>query len=118
MTTIYALLDDDQIRYIGKTTKTDLDEKLRQHMLDAFSFPEKFKWINNLWIKGSSPKIKSIFTYNDNESEFYDKMFLDHYKFFSGLKINNINNLISKDRFTKMNPYSYSINSNGTSTIL
>ncbi len=97
MTTIYALLDDDQIRYIGKTTKTNLDEKLKQHMLDAFTYPEKFQWINDLWKKGSSPKIKSIFTYNDNESEFYDKMFIDHYKFFSGLRINNINNLNPKD---------------------
>lgn len=96
MTTIYALLDDDQIRFIGKTTHNDLDKKLKQHMHDAFSYPEKFQWINDLWKKGSTPRIKSIFTYNDNESEFYDRLFIDHYKFFSGLKINNINNFISR----------------------
>ncbi len=91
MTTIYALLDENQIRYIGKTTQSDLEEKLKQHMLEAFSFPEKFQWINDLWKKGSAPKIKPIFTYNDNEAEFYDKMFIDNYKFFSGLRINSVN---------------------------
>ena len=96
MTTIYALLDDDQIRYIGKTTNTDLEEKLKQHMQDALANPEKFQWINNLWKKGGTPKIKQIFKYDDSESEFYERMFMDHYKFFSGLKVANIHTITQK----------------------
>ncbi len=103
MTTIYALLDENQIRYIGKTTCTDLNKKLNQHMLEAFSDPDKFQWINDLWKKGSTPRIKSILTYNDTESEYYDRMFIDHYKFFSSLRINNIQNISIKRQFQGQN---------------
>jgi hypothetical protein len=89
MTTIYVLLENDQIRFIGKTRKTDLKEKLVQHMDEANTNPEKFEWIGNLFKEGKSPEIKSVFTYKDEEAEYYEKLFISDYKFFSGLKMNN-----------------------------
>ncbi|NJK97335.1 MAG: hypothetical protein HC905_22675 [Bacteroidales bacterium] len=87
MTTIYVLLENDQIRYIGKTRKTDLKEKLFQHMDEAYSNPEKFEWIGNLFKEGRTPDIKPVFTYQDEEADYYEKLFISDYKFFSGLKL-------------------------------
>lgn len=89
MTTIYVLLENDQIRYIGKTKKSDLKEKLFQHMDEAFNNPEKFEWIGNLFKEGKTPDIKPVFTYQDHEAEYFEKLFISDYKFFSGLKLTN-----------------------------
>ncbi len=89
MTTIYVLLENDQIRYIGKTTKTDLKEKLDQHIDEAQNNPEKLGWLGPLFKEGKAPVIKSVFTYHDHEAEYYDKLFISEYKFFSGLTLTN-----------------------------
>jgi hypothetical protein len=89
MTTIYVLLENDQIRYIGKTTKKDLQEKLDQHLDEAQANPKKFEWIGNLFKEGKTPEIKPVFKYQDNEADYYEKLFISDYKFFSGLKLTN-----------------------------
>lgn len=87
MTTIYVLLDNNQIRYIGKTTKADLNDKLAQHHSDAITNPEKFGWIANLFNQGKKPEIKPVISYNDEESEHYEKIFLSDFKFFLGVTL-------------------------------
>ena len=89
MTTIYVLLDNDQIRYIGKTTKANLNDKLEQHQLDAMADPEKFGWITNLFNQGKKPEIKPIVSYNDHESEHYERLFLSDFKYFLGITLTN-----------------------------
>ena len=89
MTTIYVLLDDNQIRFIGKTTKTDLNDKLAQHQLDASNDPEKFGWINNLFGQGKKPEIKPIIKYDDSEAEHYEKVFLSDLRYFLGITLTN-----------------------------
>ena len=87
MTTIYVLLDNNQIRYIGKTTKVDLNDKLAQHQLEAKSDPEKFGLISNLFREGKRLEIKPVIRYNDNESEHYEKVFLSDLRFFLGVTL-------------------------------
>lgn len=89
MTTIYVLLDNNQIRYIGKTTMADLNDKLAQHHLEATTDPERFGWIANLFNEGKKPEIKSIISYNDEESEHYDKIFLSDFRYFLGITLTN-----------------------------
>lgn len=93
MVTIYALLENSQIRFIGKTTKLNLQEKLNQHLNEALTTPDKFEWINLLLAKGQAPEIKPVLTFNDDEATQYEKLFLNHYKFFIGLKLNAIEGL-------------------------
>jgi hypothetical protein len=100
MTTIYVLLENDQIRYIGKTKKTDLNEKLNQHLDEAFCNPKKCEWIGNLFKEGKKPVIKPVFTYEDHEADYYDKLFISDYKFFSGLKLKN-HEFFQPDLFVK-----------------
>lgn len=90
MVTIYALLENNQIRFIGKTTKLNLLEKLNQHLDEAITDPDKFGWINQLLAKGQTPEIKPVLTFNDDEAPQYEKLFLNHFKFFIGLKLNAI----------------------------
>jgi len=89
MTTIYVLLDNNQIRYIGKTTKADLKDKLEQHHLDAMVDPEKLGWITDLFRNGKRPEIKPIVTYNDEDAEHYEKIFFNDFKFFLGIRLTN-----------------------------
>jgi len=89
MTTIYVLLENDQVKYIGKTTKDDLQKKLDQHLYEAQANPEKFKWIDNLSKVGKAPEIKPVFTYPDHEAEYYEKLFISDFRFFSKLKLTN-----------------------------
>lgn len=92
MTTIYVLLENDQIRFIGKTTKVDLKEKLNQHMTEAYNNPEKFGWINDLWKEGKIPDIKPILSYEDEEAEYFDNLFIKDYKFFLGVRLSQLEN--------------------------
>lgn len=87
MTTIYVLLENDQVRYIGKTRNSDLDEKLGQHLDEAATNPEKFGWLNNLNKEGKRPEIRPVFSFQDHEAEYYEKLFIRDYKFFSQLKL-------------------------------
>ena len=80
-------MDNSQVRYIGKTSKTDLEEKLNQHIQEAISQPEKFEWITNLLKDGKSPEIKSIFTFPEEKLDYYEKLFIKDYKYFTGLKL-------------------------------
>lgn len=86
MITIYVLLDNSQVRYIGKTAITDLKEKLHQHIQDAISNPEKFGWITSLIKEGRAPEIKPIFTFPEDQTDYYENLFIKDYKYFSGLK--------------------------------
>ena len=86
MTTIYVLLEKDQIRYIGKTKHTDLTEKLAQHLNEASSNPEKFGWLETLSKEGRKPEIRPVFTFQDEEAEYYEKLFIKDYKFFAKVK--------------------------------
>lgn len=87
MTTIYVLLDNNQVRYIGKTTKSDLNDKLKQHQIEAKSDPERFGWITDLFSEGKRPEIKPIISYNDEESERYEKIFFNDIRFFLGTRL-------------------------------
>jgi hypothetical protein len=87
MTTIYVLLDNNQVRYIGKTTKLDLNDKLKQHQLEAMSDPERFGWISDLFSMGKHPEIKPIVSYNDDEAERYEKIFFSDIRFFLGTRL-------------------------------
>lgn len=91
MTTIYVLLENDQVRFIGKTKNSDLEEKLLQHLDEANSNPEKFEWLENLCKEGKKPEIKPVFTYQDEEAEYYEKLFISDYKFFSNLRFTGNN---------------------------
>jgi hypothetical protein len=86
MVTIYALLEDAQIRFIGKTKKTDLQEKLSQHLDEALAKPEQFKWINNLVRQGQKPEIKSIFTFPEEEASYYEELFLQEFRHLVNVK--------------------------------
>jgi hypothetical protein len=86
MITIYALLENAQIRYIGKTKKTDLEEKLNQHIKEAQERPEQFAWINSLLKQGSVPEIKSIFSFPDDQADQYEEIFLKDYRHYKDLK--------------------------------
>jgi hypothetical protein len=90
MVTIYALLENNQIRFIGKTTKLNLQDKLNQHLNEAVSNPDKFGWISHLIAKGQTLEIKPVLSFNDEDAAQYEKLFLNHYKFFVGLKLNAI----------------------------
>ena len=90
MVTIYALLENNEIRFIGKTKKINLLEKLDQHLNEAKSDPDKSGWINRLLAKGHFLDIKPILTFSDEEAPQYEKLFLNHFKFFIGLKLNAI----------------------------
>lgn len=93
MTTIYVLLDNNQIRYIGKTTKANLQEKLAQHQKEALENPEKFAWMNALHHQGRKPEIKPIISYEDEKSEHVEKVIFSDLKFFLGVKLSNTEKL-------------------------
>lgn len=87
MITIYALLENNQIRFIGKTRKLNLEDKLNQHLNDAALYPDKFGWISRMVSKGETVEIKPVLSYEDEEAEQYEKLFLNHFRFFVGLKL-------------------------------
>lgn len=89
MTTIYAILENEQVRHIGKTQKSDLNEKLDQYIIESTSNPQKFEWLNNMIKRGKKPEIKAIFTFQDHESEYYESLFISDYKYFSSVKFSN-----------------------------
>jgi hypothetical protein len=89
MTTIYVILENDQIRFIGKTRVNDLEEKLSHHLDEATTDPQRFEWLQNLQKEGRKPEIRPVFTYEDHESEYYEKLFMSDYKFFSNIKVPN-----------------------------
>jgi len=80
MITIYALLENSQIRYIGKTKKADLSEKLSQHLSEANEKPECFGWMNTLIRQGQMPEIKSIFSFPEEEANHYEELFLEEFR--------------------------------------
>jgi hypothetical protein len=86
MITIYALLEDSQIRYIGKTKQPDLNKKFNQHLREAIEKPEQFGWITNLIKQGQMPEIKSIFTFPEEEAKHYEALFLQEFKHFVQVK--------------------------------
>lgn len=86
MITIYALLENSEIRFIGKTKTTDLQEKLNQHIRDAKENPEQFGWIIDLLKQGRSPEIKSVFSFADSEADKYEELFLKEFKHFVQVK--------------------------------
>jgi hypothetical protein len=86
MITIYALLENAQIRYIGKTKQTDLEGKLNQHIKEAQARPEQFAWINNLIKQGGIPEIKSIFSFADDLADHYEEIFLKDFRHYKDLK--------------------------------
>jgi hypothetical protein len=86
MITIYSLLANSEIRFIGKTKMTDLQEKLDQHIRDAKENPEQFGWINDLLKQGRTPEIKSIFSFADHEADKYEELFLKEFKHFIQVK--------------------------------
>jgi hypothetical protein len=86
MVTIYALLDNAQVRYIGKTKKTNLEEKLSEHIREAIEIPEKFGWINTLTRQGLKPEIKSIFTVPEEDVAYYEELFLHEFRHLVNLK--------------------------------
>jgi hypothetical protein len=86
MITIYALLENKQIRYIGKTTTMNLTERLKQHLLDAMSDHKKFRWLIDLYKKGKKPEIKPIFTYSEEEAEHYEKLFISNFRNLYGMQ--------------------------------
>lgn len=87
MTTLYVLLEGTQIRYIGKTKHNNLEEKLKQHINDAISDPDKFRWISNLLKSGKKPGIRAVYTCNDCDAERFEKQFIQDYRYILGLKI-------------------------------
>lgn len=87
MITIYALLENSQIRYIGKTKQTDLDEKLNQHLKEAIERPEQFAWINKLLKQGQKPEIKLIFSFPDDLADQYEELFLKDYRHYKQLNV-------------------------------
>lgn len=89
MVTIYVLLEDRHIRFIGKTKLTDLDERLDQHLKEADSNPEKYGWITNLSKKGKKPEIKAVFTYDEADADYYEHIFINDYRHFLGVKLND-----------------------------
>jgi len=93
MTTVYVLLDDNQIRYIGKTTKVNLEEKLAQHQKEALENPGKFTWMNELHYQGRKAEIKPIISYEDEKSEHFEKVLFSDLKFFLGVKLSNTEKL-------------------------
>lgn len=86
MITIYALLENSEIRYIGKTKITDLQEKLNQHIRDAKENPQQFGWIIELLKHGRTPQIKSIFSFADDQAAQYEELFLKEFKHFVHVK--------------------------------
>lgn len=100
MTTIYVILENEQIRYLGKTKKVDLSEKLTQYLAEANINPEKFEWLSNLAKEGKKPEIRPVFTYEDHESEYYERLFIRDYKFFSNVK-HSYQQLLNPDIFSK-----------------
>jgi hypothetical protein len=87
MITIYVLLENKEIRYIGKTTQANMHEKLDQHLKEARLNPEKYEWIVRLEKSGGKPDIKAIFTYDEKESEYYEDLFIHDFRFLLGLKL-------------------------------
>jgi predicted GIY-YIG superfamily endonuclease len=89
MKTIYVLLDENKICYIGKTEASDLNQKLNQHLDEAKHDPEKFEWIRKMFLEGRKPELIPIFTYSKKDEAYYEKLFISHYRFFLGLKLTN-----------------------------
>lgn len=88
MITIYALLENAQIRYIGKTKKADLQEKLDQHIKEAGEKPGQFGWITKMIKQGIKPEIKPVFTFSEEESPYYEELFLQDFRHLVYLKPN------------------------------
>ncbi|HEX2935027.1 MAG TPA: GIY-YIG nuclease family protein [Bacteroidales bacterium] len=90
MTTLYVLIDNDQVRYIGKTETQNLSQKLNEHIEEAKSNPDKFGWILEMGREGKKPELIPIFTYSDQNDEYYEKLFISNYKFLLKLKLNRL----------------------------
>jgi hypothetical protein len=88
MKTLYVLIDNDQVRYIGKTETQNLSQKLNEHIQEAKSNPSKFGWILNMFREGKRPELIPIFTYSDQNDEYYEKLFISNYKLLLRLKLN------------------------------
>lgn len=91
MTTIYVILENNQVRYIGKTKKSDLNERLNQYLEEAKSNPEKYVWLSKYSRNGKKPEIVPVFTYQENEAEYYEKLFISNYRYFSIVRHFNSN---------------------------
>lgn len=90
MTTLYVLIDNDQVRYIGKTETQNLSQKLNEHIEEAKLNPDKFGWILEMGREGKKPELIPIFTYSDQNDEYYEKLFISNYKLFLRLKLNQL----------------------------
>lgn len=90
MKTLYVLIDSDQVRYIGKTETENLSKKLNEHIREALVNPGKFGWLLNMFRQGKKPELIPIFTYTDQNDEYYEKLFISNYKFLLHLKLNRL----------------------------
>lgn len=90
MKTLYVLIDNDQVRYIGKTETQNLSQKLNEHIQEAKLNPSKFGWILNMFREGKRPELIPIFTYSDQNDEYYEKLFIMNYKLLLRLKLNQL----------------------------
>lgn len=90
MKTLYVLIDADQVRYIGKTETENLSNKLNEHIQEAKMNPTKFGWLLNMFREGKRPELIPIFTYNDQNDEYYEKLFISNYKLLLKLKLNRM----------------------------
>jgi hypothetical protein len=90
MKTLYVLIDEDQVRYIGKTETLNLSQKLNEHIHEAMENHGKFGWILDMFREGKRPELIPIFTYSDQNDEYYEKLFISNYKFLLKLKLNRL----------------------------
>jgi hypothetical protein len=90
MKTLYVLIEDDQIRYIGKTETDNLSQKLNEHIMESQQYPGKFNWIKKMRREGRRPELVPIFTYADHNDEYYEKLFMSNYKLLLRLKLNRL----------------------------
>lgn len=90
MKTLYVLIDNDQVRYIGRTETQNLSQKLNEHIQEAKLNPSKFGWILNMFREGKRPELIPIFTYSDQNDEYYEKLFIMNYKLLLRLKLNQL----------------------------
>lgn len=90
MKTLYVLIDNDQVRYIGKTETQNLSHKLNDHLQEAILNPGKFGWIMDMFREGKRPELIPIFTYSDPNDEYYEKLFISNFKLLLRLKLNQL----------------------------
>ncbi len=70
-----------ELRYVGKTIKHDVNQRLKEHVRDCFKFNYPSScWIRSLKLNGLIPEITVLDSVEDYEWEFWEQFYIEYFR--------------------------------------